>query len=182
MACLHVEVGVALMATPATMVRGAVISDDEKYRYVLTRVWDELLPTLSAVLLNPSKASHLDDDNTADKFVRICTNLGYGGFRFGNLFAWRSTKPEGLLTTVDPVGPDNDDTLRAMAADGPLVAAWGLPSNSRVQRLTKIRAYDVVTSVLPGVEWSCFDVTKDGWPRHPLYLPDASTLRPWRLP
>ena len=43
-----------------------------------------------------------------------------------NLFAYRATLPEVMKATSDPVGPDNDEYLRALAADaGVVVAAWG---------------------------------------------------------
>ena len=44
--------------------RGCILSDCGTYRLRLWREWDKTLPTLTAMLLNPSKASHLVTDPT----------------------------------------------------------------------------------------------------------------------
>ena len=38
------------------MEKSAILSADRKYRYVLTRIWDETKPTVVFIGLNPSTA------------------------------------------------------------------------------------------------------------------------------
>lgn len=44
----------------------------------------------------------------------------------------------------------------------PVVAAWG--ANARLLRVNRVRA------LVPDVDWRCLGTTKDGHPRHPLYV------------
>ncbi|WP_169975939.1 MULTISPECIES: DUF1643 domain-containing protein [unclassified Campylobacter] len=89
----------------------AIFSKDRKYRYVLTRIWDESKPMVAFVGLNPSIA----DENTTDKTISRCTNLakfwGYGGFYMLNLFAMVSMCPTIICTADDPIGNENDQFI-----------------------------------------------------------------------
>ena len=88
-----------------------------------------------------------------------------------NLFAYRATLPEVMKATSDPVGPDNDEYLRALAADaGVVVAAWGA-NGTHKGRDAEVR------KLLP--ELHCLALTKDGHPGHPLYL--RKTLTPFPM-
>ncbi len=82
-----------------------------------------------------------------------------------NVFALRSTDPKGLRQVEDPVGPDNDAHIIEQARCADLVVVgWGTHArlNDRHER---------VIGLLSGVcEITCLGVTKDGYPRHPLYL------------
>ena len=49
----------------------AVFSQDRKYRYVLTRVWDKNKPMLVFVGLNPSIADETKDDPTIKKCIKF---------------------------------------------------------------------------------------------------------------
>ena len=44
------------------MEKSAILSTDRKYRYVLTRIWDETKPTVVFIGLNPSIADEETDD------------------------------------------------------------------------------------------------------------------------
>ena len=82
-----------------------------------------------------------------------------------NLFAYRTHDPDVLARAHDPVGPDNDRTLRRVARrNRPLVAAWG----SRGGMMERDREF---LEMLPrGREVLCLGLTLGGLPRHPLYL------------
>ncbi len=123
----------------------------------------------------------------------------FGGIVVVNLFAYRATDPKELLTAADPIGPDNDDYIRrevfaAHQAGSIVVCAWGAnraaeltdqnySCGPRAFNCTKLVPRYVVIAMLlnkhaPG---RCFRIgppTKDGHPRHPLYLPYSSTLEP----
>jgi len=53
------------------MKKDAILSEDRKYRYVLSRIWDESKPMVVIVGLNPSTADEKDDDST----IKKCINL-----------------------------------------------------------------------------------------------------------
>lgn len=53
------------------MKKGAELSLDRIYRYALYRTWDESLPKVMFVGLNPSTADEFSDDPT----IRRCLNF-----------------------------------------------------------------------------------------------------------
>ena len=68
---------------------GATISPCGIYRYRLWRRWGEGRSCVF-VMLNPSTADALVDDNTIRSCVRLAQELGFGGIIVVNLFALRS--------------------------------------------------------------------------------------------
>lgn len=140
----------------------ATISPCGKYRYRLSRVWDESLALVWWIMLNPSTANHVRDDPTIRRVTSFTSAWGYGGFVVVNLFALRSPYPKALLTHPDPVGPENDSHLFA-ANNAPLVmAAWG--ASVPLGRDKK------VVELLAGKQLHCLELSKGGMPRHPLFV------------
>src|SRR5687767_7200334 len=84
------------MAEADGVIRGAVISDDQRYRYQLVRGWSGE-PPIVWVMLNPSTADGTQDDHTIRKIVQFSRNWGYGSLTVVNLFALRATKPTALV-------------------------------------------------------------------------------------
>jgi hypothetical protein len=164
-----------------TIATGAVFSEDGRYRY---RLWRELPLSLLAgpnadramlfVMLNPSTADERVDDPTIRRCMGFALSMGYGRLEVVNLFGWRATDPYELLTVVDPVGPDNDTAIAAAAdAAGLIVAAWGVAQRwqARVDRVLALLREMGPLHVL--------ELTKDGYPRHPLYVPHDCLPRLW---
>ena len=145
----------------------AEISACGLYRYSLRRVWDDSLPLALWIMLNPSVADATQDDPTIRRVVGFARAWGRGGIVVTNLFAFRATDPEGLKLQDDPFGPANDSHVVDEAkACGLVVAAWGVGGGYRDAgrcMVETLRAH--------GVQLHCLGVTKDGHPRHPLYLP-----------
>jgi hypothetical protein len=152
--------------------KGAQFSPCRAYRYRLWRVWSEIEPTIAFVLLNPSTADEEKDDPTIRRCIDFARSWGYGGIVIANLFAWRATAPSTLYTLDDPVGLDNDGHLCNIAETVPvIVCAWGVHG----------KLYGRGAEVLKLLEsWKhrlrCLGVTKDGMPRHPLYLGKTTGL------
>lgn len=145
-----------------TMQRDAVLSPDGRYRYWLARTWDDG-PRVCWVMLNPSTADASIDDPTIRRCIRFSRDWGYAGLVVVNLFAWRSTDPRELRTASDPVGPQNWAWIRSsMEKSERTVAAWG----AGVEPVAHLR--DQVENGDEQV-W-CLGTTKDGHPRHPLYV------------
>ena len=74
----------------------AQISEDGNYRYELSRVWDEALPSIAFILLNPSTADSNIDDRTVEHCVEYAKRWGYGSVSMYNLYAYRTTYPKEL--------------------------------------------------------------------------------------
>jgi hypothetical protein len=152
----------------------AKFSECGSYRYELTRSWDATKPELVVVMLNPSTADAAVDDHTIRRVRGFAEAWGYGEARVLNLFALRAREPGVLRYHWKPIGPENTKHLRdalqaAAAAKRPVLAAWG--TNGWIWN----RAFHVVHMV-EGVSWICLGKTKDGSPKHPLYV--ARSTRP----
>lgn len=101
---------------------------------------------------------------------------GYDYLSVVNLYAARSTNPKGLASFNDPIGPDNDNTIRTEVRQANLViAAWGvLPTIPGLET----RAKQVLALLTVGHDvFRLGEATKDGYPPHPLYLPKDPPLR-----
>jgi hypothetical protein len=153
----------------------AVLSPDGVYRYRLTRAWGRGR-FATFVMLNPSTADATADDPTIRRCLSFARAWGCGGLVVVNVYALRSPSPAELWRHADPVGPENDSNLAwaasaAARAEAPLVAAWGV--HAEPARVDAVRS-------LPGMSrLAALGVTKDGHPRHPLYLRGDSELRSW---
>lgn len=132
------------------------------YRYSLSRIWDESLPPLTVIGLNPSTADETEDDPTIRRCVGYAKAWGLGGLIMLNLFAYRATNPQEMKAAPDPIGPDNDAFLR-VGADGVFLAAWGAHGAFRGRG-------DSVRRLLWNRPLYCLGVTHKGEPKHPLYL------------
>lgn len=144
----------------------AVYSDCERYRYSLSRAWDPAGRRLLYVMLNPSKATEIQNDPTIERCERRARALGFGGFQVTNIFAWRETKPQLLRKAADPVGPDNDKIMTdgARAADC-VIAAWGTHGAYLNRGAEVIQMLAVLEVPLYHL-----GLSKEGHPKHPLYI------------
>lgn len=162
--------------TEKTMERDAVISECQKYRYLLRRAWDDDKPRALFIMLNPSTADANVDDPTIRSCIRLCTEMGHGSFEVVNLFAWRATKPTELSSGQDVIGPDNDAAICAALGrcDVP-ICAWG----AHKLAYSRGRAvWQAIRAERPAV--FCFGRTKDGAPKHPLYIKSGTALEVYR--
>lgn len=154
----------------------ATFSKCGTYRYSLTRSWDKDKHELLVVMLNPSTADAATDDPTIRRVIGFASSSGYGEIRVVNLYALRSHDPAALCQR-DSVGPENDGHLERWLVQqrgrGELVlAAWGSSAWSR-------RRAPAVLDLVSNVHWVCLGTTKDGSPRHPLYVPATQRMVPF---
>ena len=153
----------------------AIYSDCERYRYALTRIWDDSGKRVMFVMLNPSKANEVANDPTVERCERRARALGYGAFRVTNIFAWRDTDPNSMRKAVRPIGPGNEQTLLEGAnwAED-IIAAWGAHGEHRDQGFA-IR--DLLKK--SGRPLYHLGLTKAGHPRHPLYISYGTQPQLW---
>ena len=91
--------------------KSATFSNCRKYRYALSRSWDEKKKIVLFIGLNPSTADEKKDDPTIRRCINYAQSWGFGGLQVANLFAYRATKPTKLRYVENPVGDDNDQQL-----------------------------------------------------------------------
>ncbi len=157
----------------------ADISPDGRYRYWLTRIWDLDRPRACWIALNPSTADASVDDPTIRRCMGFSRRWGAGGIYVVNLFALRATDPRELRLPGDPVGPDNDAYLKDAARAGFLcfVAAWGASAIAAARVEPVLAIFREHGRLL-----QCLGQTKDGAPRHPLYVRADTALVPFGGP
>lgn len=152
------------------MYTSAVISDCGLYRYTLTRRWAEG-STCTFIMLNPSTADANLDDPTIRRCINFAKREGCGALMVVNLWAFRATDPKHLPDDeARRLGPENRRYLDEVFvdADGPLIAAWGVWGAAGATEIINRH----------GPRLLCLGWTKDGHPRHPLYVSANASLLP----
>lgn len=142
-----------------------------KFRYALTRSWDESKPCVMFTMLNPSTATEMILDPTLMRCRDYATRWGYGSMIITNCYAFRSKNPQDLYIQLaageDIVGEYNDKVIAhcSLFADK-VIVAWGThkPISDRVEK--------VIESINKPV--FALQVNSDFSPRHPLYTVGSS--------
>ena len=119
-------------------------------------------------MLNPSTADAVQNDPTIRRCINFSKSWGFGGVMVGNLFPFRATKPNDLLSEENPLGFKNGIQLKSMSEECELViCAWG---NSSVVKKLQKRFPDYAPLKEVKGKLHCIALCKDGTPKHPLYL------------
>jgi hypothetical protein len=155
------------------MERRTVFSACRTYRYVLWRDLDADRPGYALFIgLNPSTAEEGADDPTVRRCKDFARRWGYGAVCVANLFAYRAVRPAEMKAAASPVGRNNDRWLVRMAAEAAVVvAAWGVHGTHLGRDRTVVALLDTPLSHL--------GLTKEGHPRHPLYLRHTALPTTW---
>lgn len=153
----------------------ALYSPCQAYRYALTRLWRSDAPRLAFVMLNPSTASEMRNDPTVARCEARARALGYGAFRVVNLFAFRATDPRALKAAADPCGPAADAALIEAAdwADA-ILCAWGNHGSFRQRDCAALALLRAGAKPILHL-----GLTRQGQPRHPLYIAAAQLPQVW---
>lgn len=158
----------------------AIMSADGRFRYYLVRRWKTLGPNICFIMLNPSSANQQDNDPTINRCMDFSRRWGYSGLVVVNAFAFRSTNPARLKNEILYVGAMNDyfisDTIRS---SDKTVCAWG--THEIVEKRAK-KIGDLLDREGLSDKLYCLGLTSNGSPRHPLYVPKFTELKPFRCP
>lgn len=156
---------------------GAQFSDCRSWRWALWRQWrPETLDHwfVGFIGLNPSTADERVEDPTVRRCLRFARDWGGCGLVMLNAYGWRSTDPAGLWSVADPVGQRNDTAIVRWVRYCPVVVC------ARGVHCEPNRAQEVLDLIrAAGRQPMCLGVTKDGAPKHPLYLRADSLLVPY---
>ena len=153
---------------------GAVFDESERYRYSLWRAWSTYHPRIAFVLLNPSTADEERNDPTIRRCIGFARAWNFGSMEVVNLFAYRATNARELLKIDDPVGEENNYYLiQAVERCSSVVVGWGTWGTLLARDL------QVLSLIAGRKDVHCLGITKNGQPRHPLYLKGNTSLVPF---
>ena len=147
----------------------ARFSADRRYRYQLTRRVGFGDRTVAFLMLNPSTANEVRNDRTVRRCINYANAWGFGWLIVTNVSPLRATDPREMLVAgpePEEVRRENDRSILEAASLAELVvAAYGVhgAAESRGDRI-------VDALVDEGHTVMCLGLTKEGAPRHPLYL------------
>lgn len=151
-------------------------SPNRLHRYTLWRNWGNLRGNyVQFIGLNPSTADETQDDPTVRRCINYAKSWGYDGMCMTNAFAYRATDPYDMYDFQEPIGERNDEFLRAVSQGTNLViACWGVHGSHLGRDRQVIELFKGEQSL------HCLGLTKDGCPKHPLYL--RKDLKPIPFP
>jgi hypothetical protein len=152
---------------------GAILDDNGSYRYSLWRAWSAHHPGIVFILLNPSTADEQRNDPTIRRCMGFARAWNFGSMEVVNLFAYRATDYKELFNVSDPIGEENNRFLiQAVERCSTVVLGWG----NRGTFLSRDR--QVIQLLTGRNDVYCLGMTKDGQPRHPLYIKGDANLEP----
>ena len=149
-------------------------SDCKLYRYRLRIVWDESLPVLMFLMLNPSTATERENDRTVNR----CEKYARAGRCFGtlcvtNLFAFRTPHPSVLKEADEPIGTENNRIIREEACLArKIICAWGNDCKIRNRGDNVLNRDNNVMTMLrqeTDTPLHCLALNASGHPKHPLF-------------
>ena len=167
-----------------------LFSDCRSYRWILKR---ELLGGRKSVVfigLNPSKANLLNNDRTIVRIINFCSRWNYKNIYVINLFGLISKSPFQLSKSFDPVGKNNDlITLKVLEfwrknINCDLWLGWGDKGKLYRRDLEVLKLIKNLSNLKSNENNHskrilCLGLSKKGSPRHPLYMPNESFLKPF---
>ncbi len=166
--CLMAQI--ANNRTTSDVRRRARFSKCGRYRWSLERIWPRGNgQTVCFVMLNPSTADAVADDPTIRRCMGFAQSCGYSRLVVRNLFPIRATNPRDLLKLDHPTaGASGTNALRRALKADIVIAAWGgfVPFDRDA----------IARRLFRGRDLYCLGVTKNGNPRHPLYVAATSNL------
>ena len=132
-------------------------------------------------MLNPSVADATRNDPTIRKCIGFARRWQCDALQVLNLFAIRATLPRDMKRAADPVGRENLNWFtQALTHRTPetnlAICAWGVHGTHHHQNQTIIdwlHAHDILPYTL--------GLTREGHPRHPLYVPYTTRLVVYEL-
>lgn len=159
----------------------AFFSADGKRRTILARriKGADWTPFALWIGMNPSTAEGDIDDPTVRREVAFTRDrLNLRAYIKTNVMDFRTTDPVGLRGVDYPCSPENHRAIRGYAKDAAIIiAAWGsLPPRQRVHATATMAILREV-----GKPVVCLGLTKDGSPRHPLYVGGDAPFIPFNV-
>lgn len=110
----------------------AIYSDDKRYRYSLTKTWDENKRKAIFIGINPSDATEVIMDKTVMNLMNHLIVLQYGEVEVLNLFAYRSKKQEELvLPDIEQNAINIEYIKNSINTADLIIVGWGRTAESK---------------------------------------------------
>ena len=152
------------------MIRLSEWSSCRRRRYRLGRFWGDG-PIACVIGLNPSTADDQFDDPTNRRLIGLIGVHGFKGYWLINLIPESTPYPEKLGKHTRRLSNKNQSVIHeTVRSTDTLIIAWGAGASRCPFRYALVDSFDAV---------QCFGVTQHGEPKHPLYLPSNTTLKPF---
>ena len=146
--------------------------------------------TLVFIGLNPSKANSVYNDRTLLRIINFCSRWNYKNIYVINLFGLIAKSPSQLSKSLDPVGVKNDlITLKVLGfwkdnINCDLWLGWGDKGQLYGRDRTILKLIKNFSNLKPNENNHSkrvlsLGLSKKGNPRHPLYMPNESFLKPF---
>ncbi len=177
----HNPGGKVRLALKDGIVGDAVFSACGRYRTLLTRSWDgaEKSGTVLWIGMNPSTAAADVDDPTVAKECKYTKRWGYGRYIKANVMDYRATHPKMLL--ADGIVPCSPYNLGAIVEEARKASVVVLAYGALHKRL-RVHGEAVKSALASeGLDALCLGLTKDGHPKHPLYMRDDTEPFPYNF-
>lgn len=160
--------------------RTAVMSRCKRYRFELRRVWGPGNSLVMFVGLNPSTADQTTDDPTVRRWRGFAKAWGHDGMIVVNAHPLRSTDPRALKTHEyrgDEYAYNLKTIARLVAECDRVVCCWGanLPREHERTLVKELRT----AAHFHGLELQHLGLTREGQPKHPLYLRGDTQPEVW---
>jgi hypothetical protein len=160
----------------------AIFSEDRTHRFILAR-GPAVAPYVLFIGLNSSDADEEAEDPTTGRLNSFTQSWQFVHWQIANLSAFISSDPRRLRNRPQDVGivaQENWYLSRAIEGATLIVPCWG----AGVRHFGKVQAVrrpQQVLALCSGHEHKlrCFGRTKDGHPKHPLYLLKSTPLQYW---
>lgn len=178
---LHDPGGRSTFALADGVAGSATFSGCGRYRRTLTRTLDASNPLVAVFIgANPSTARADADDPTVSRETAIARRIGCGALIKVNVMDYRATEPSDLLApgVVACSGENLAAVMAAVSLAHVVVACHGAVHRRLRRHADAVTGADGALA-RAGVAMLCLGVTKDGLPRHPLYLRSDTPLRPF---
>jgi len=115
------------------------------------------------------------DDPTIRRCISFAHRESASGITVVNLFALKATKPLDLVGHINAVGTYNDlyiDTEIKTHTTMPIIVAWGANRVGWGRSQQFLKKFN-------HINFCCFGTSKDGHPRHPLYVNSNQEIIPY---
>ena len=167
-----------------------LFSECGSYRWILKRELSRGKKTLVFIGLNPSKANSVNNDKTLIRIINFCYKWNYKEIYIINLFGLISKSPTQLSKSIDPIGQNNNlITLKVLEfwskdINCDLWLGWGDKGTLYGRDRLVVKLIENLSNLQSSENNHCKRVlslgpTKKGNPRHPLYMPGESFLKPF---
>lgn len=153
------------------------------YRYRLERHIGGGGGPVAFIMVNPSTADHVEDDQTIRKVIGFATRMDACRVIVGNLFAYRATDVRELRAAGGrAIGPLNDLHLEIMMREADrVIVAWG--ASTKIPASLRHNTYSCAAlAERKKVKLECLGITTNGDPLHPCMISYDRPVQPWRHP